>query len=512
MDFPLLSTILLTPIFAVILLMFISPSSFKAIKIITAVAMLISFALTIYVYIMYDSSVGGMQFTQSIPWISDLGVSYAVGVDGISLPMLFLTNIIGLAAVFSSWNINTRPKEFFILLLILIAGVMGTFIACDLFIFLLCYELVVIPIYIMVIIWGSTKRVSKEYAGMKLTIYLLIGSAFMLVGIVALYLQAFPAGMRTFNIAVLSNAHLLGTLSQNFQIVVFFLLLLGFGTLLSMFPFHTWSPDGYAGAPTAVSMIHAGVLKKIGGYGLIRLGLLILPAGAKFWAPLIIIFGLVNVIYAAYIAIVQKDLKYVIGYSSVSHMGYVLLGFAALNTISLTGAVANMVAHGIMSALFFAMIGYVYEKTHMRSVDELHGIAHQMPRVATGFMLAGMSSVGLPGLIGFIPEYTIFLGLFKEYPILAIVAISGIVFTAIYILRILQKVLFGPRDRGFDKFADAKGPELVPLLLLGTVLVLFGLFPQLMMGMINSGIAPLNPLLHELNSAPSLFVTLGGIW
>lgn len=512
MDFPLMSTILLTPLFAVILLMFVPASSNKTVKLIAAAAMTVSFVLTIAAYVMYDSTAGGIQFVERVPWITDLGVSYAVGVDGISLPMLFLTNAIGLAAVFTSWNIDKRPKEFFILLLILIAGVMGTFIAVDLFIFLLCYELVVIPIYIMVIIWGSTKRVSKEYSGMKLTIYLLIGSAFMLVGMIALYLQAFPKGMRTFDMMALSQAHLLGTMSPEFQAIVFFLLLLGFGTLLSMFPFHSWSPDGYAGAPTAVSMIHAGVLKKIGGYGLIRIGLLVLPAGAKFWAPVIIILGLINVIYAAYVAIAQKDLKYIIGYSSVSHMGYILLGFAALNTISLSGAVANMVAHGIMSALFFAMIGYVYEKTHKRSTEDLRGIARQMPRVSTGFMLAGMSSVGLPGLIGFIPEYTIFIGLFEKFPLLAVIAVSGIVFTAIYILRMLQKVLFGPRMEEFDKIPDAKGPELVPLFLLGTVLVLFGIFPQLLMGMINSGIAPMQPLLDSLNNAPSLLVTLGGMW
>lgn len=512
MNFPFMSTILFMPVLAILLLFFIPPSAKKTVKLISACAMFISLALTIYVYICYDTSIGGVQFTERIPWVSDLGVSYAVGIDGISLPMLFLTNAIGLAAVFSSWNIDKRPKEFFMLLLLLIFGVMGTFITLDLFIFLLFYELVVIPIYIMVIVWGSTKRVSKEYAGMKLTIYLLLGSAFMLVGIITLYLQAFPPGMRTFDMSLLASAHLYGTLNLQFQIVVFFLMLLGFGTLLSMFPFHTWSPDGYAGAPTAVSMIHAGVLKKIGGYGLIRLGLLILPAGAKFWAPLIIIFGLINVIYAAYVAIVQKDLKYVVGYSSVSHMGYILLGFAALNTISLSGAIANMVAHGVMSALFFAMIGYIYEKTHKRSVEDLHGLAHQMPRISTGFMLAGMSSVGLPGLIGFIPEYTIFVGIFARYPALAIIAVLGVIFTAIYILRVLQKVLFGPVDSSFNRYPDAKGAELVPLFLLGTVLVLFGLFPQLLMAPINSGIAPLAPFLENLNAAPSLLSSLGGIW
>lgn len=300
----------------------------------------------------------------------------------------------------------------------------------------------------------------------------------------------------------------LGNFSETFQIFAFFLLLLGFGSLLSMFPFHSWSPDGYAGAPTAVSMIHAGVLKKIGGYGLIRIGLLVLPLGAKFWAPLIAGLAMINVLYAAYIALVQKDLKYIIGYSSVSHMGYVLLGFAALNVISISGAVANMVAHGVMSALFFSMIGYVYEKTHMRSITELRGLAHQMPRVAVGFMLAGMASVGLPGLIGFVPEFTIFVGSFGVYPVFAILAISGIIFTALYTLRMLANVLFGPRDTRFDAFHDVRGVDMMPLILLGIVLVGFGIFPQVLMGVVGSGVEPLLPLLDHIADAPTL---LGGI-
>lgn len=506
-NFPLLTAILLAPLFGALLLCFVPKDAERGVKLISAAAMLASFALTVCVYWSYDTARGGMQFTQSVPWIYDLGVSYAVGVDGISLPMLFLTSLIGLAAIFSSWNVVERPKEFFILLLVLIAGVTGTFIARDLFIFLLCYELVVIPIYIMVLIWGSTKRVPKEYAGMKLTIYLLMGSAFMLVGVIALYLQAYPPELRTFDMEALAAAHLSGSFSESFQIFAFFLLLLGFGSLLSMFPFHTWSPDGYAGAPTAVSMIHAGVLKKIGGYGLIRLGLLVLPLGAKFWAPVIALLAVGNVVYAAYIALAQRDLKYIIGYSSVSHMGYVLLGFAALNVVSVSGAVANMVAHGVMSALFFAMIGYVYERTHLRSVDDLCGLAHQMPRVATGFMLAGMASLGLPGLIGFMPEFTIFVGSFGVYPILALLAISGIVFTALYTLRLLAKVLFGPRDARFDSYRDASGAALIPLFLLGAVLVAFGLFPQLLFGVVDSGVAPLSPLLAKLSQT----ALIGGI-
>lgn len=503
-DFPVMTAILLAPVIGAILLCFLDKEAKEAAKLVAAGAMLLALGLTVYVYVAYDTVRGGMQFMESVPWITDLGVEYAVGVDGISLPMLLLTNLIGLSAVFSSWNVEERSKEFFILLLILIAGITGTFIARDLFIFLLCYELVVIPIYIMVIIWGSTKRVTKEYAGIKLTIYLLLGSAFMLVGIIALYLQAYPLGMRTFSMEALFRAQELGAFSEDFQIFAFLLLLIGFGSLLSMFPFHSWSPDGYAGAPTAVSMIHAGVLKKIGGYGLIRIGLLILPLGAKFWAPLIAGLAVVNVVYAAWIALTQRDLKYVIGYSSVSHMGYVLLGFAALNVVSINGAIANMVAHGVMSALFFAMIGYVYEKTHLRSVDDLRGLAHQMPRIATGFMLAGMASLGLPGLIGFIPEFTIFVGSFGVYPVCAVLAISGIVFTALYTLRVLAKMLFGPRDASLDVYRDAKGVELMPLFILGAVLVGFGIFPQLLLGIINSGVEPLLPLLTELGNVGGL--------
>ena len=508
-NFPLLTAIMLTPIIGALLLISLPQEAEKSIKMVSALTMLVALAFVTYAYCAYDFSIGGMQFVENRPWIKDVGVSYALGVDGISLPMLLLTMLIGFSAVFASWNINKRPKEFFVLLLILLAGVAGTFITQDLFVFLFFYEMVVIPIYIMVIIWGSTKRVTKEYSGMKLTIYLLLGSAFMLVGVITLYLNSYPEGMRTFNMAALAQAHEFGHLSENFQIFAFFLLLIGFGSLLSMWPFHSWSPDGYAGAPTAVSMIHAGVLKKIGGYGLIRVGLMILPMGAKFWAPVIALLAVANVLYAGFIALSQKDLKYVIGYSSVSHMGYVLIGVAALNGTGINGAIGNMFAHGIMSALFFAMIGYVYEKTHTRHIPDLGGLAHQMPRVATGFMLAGMASLGLPGLIGFIPEFTIFVGSFREYPVYALLAIAGIIVTALYVLRVLANVLFGPRRAEFDGCADASGAELVPLVVLGSILVGFGLFPQILMGMVNSGVEPMLPILAKLHAAPAF---LGGLF
>lgn len=480
---------LLAPVLAALVIVFLPKEEEKTIKLVAALGTLVSLVLSLYVFFAYDRSLAGMQFNLTIPLIPDLGVNLAFGVDGISIPMLVLTNLIGFTSVYSSWNVNNRVKEFFVLLLILIAGVMGTFIARDLFIFFLFYEVVVIPIYIMVIIWGSTKRVTKEYAGMKLTIYLLIGSALLLVGMVSLWVNAAnqlaAVGQGpTFMFDQLATLQY----SDTFQIITFALLAFGFGALISMFPFHSWSPDGYAGAPTAVSMIHAGVLKKIGGYGLIRLGLMVLPVGAKFWAPVIATLAIIGVLYAAFIALAQKDLKYVVGYSSVSHMGYVLIAVAAMNVTSINGAVAMMFAHGVMAALFFSMIGFIYEKTHTRNIADLGGLAHQMPRLAIGFLIAGMAGLGLPGTVNFVGEFTIFMGAVREFPILAVIGIAGIIITAVYSLRLIANVLFGPRRTEWDHLKDLRGPELVPLVVLVFVIVFAGVFPNTVLQLIDAGI------------------------
>jgi len=486
--FPILSVILFAPVAGALALVFIPPGWHKTIKWVAATATFISLALTVYAYAMYDQAVGGLQFVERVPWIRDLGVTYFLGVDGISLPMLLLISLIGFTAIFASWNVSLRPREFFILFLCLVTGVMGTFVAQDLFIFLLFYEVVVIPIYILVVIWGSSKRVSKEYAGMKLTIYLLVGSAFLLVAIIAVYIQAIHiTGRPDFSIEGLARV----AFPANFQRVMFAFMLFGFGSLLSMWPFHSWSPDGYAGAPTAVSMVHAGVLKKIGGYGLIRIALTILPIGAAYWAPVIAVLGVAGAAYAAFGALAQKDLKYIVGYSSVSHMGYVLLGIASLNVIGINGAVANMFAHGVMAALFFSTIGFVYEKTHTRWVPDLGGLFQQMPRVGVAFVLAGLASLGLPGLISFVPEFTIFLGSFGRYGGLSVVAIATIIVTALFVLRAVANTLYGPRREEYDHLTDIHGPEMVPLAVLGTVMVVGGLVPSLLFGMINSGVTPL---------------------
>ncbi|NMC27396.1 MAG: NADH-quinone oxidoreductase subunit M [Syntrophomonadaceae bacterium] len=493
--FPILSCILLCPVAGAIIIMFLPRHQDSRIKTVAAAATLLSLILSILVALGYDLALGGLQFRETIPWVKDLGISYALGVDGISVPLLLLTNLIGFSSVYASWQVEARSKEFFSLLLLLITGVMGTFLATDLFIFFLCYELVVIPIYLLIIMFGSSKRVSKEYAGMKLTIYLLIGSAFLLAGFIALFVEAqAQLGYPSMDLATLAGIDF----PVDFQVFIYALMAFGFGTLLSMFPFHAWSPDGYAGAPTAVSMIHAGVLKKIGGYGLIRIGLFILPVGARYIAPLLAVLAIANVVYAGMICLSQKDLKYIVGYSSVSHMGYVLLGIASLNLISLNGAVMMMFAHGVMAALFFAMIGNLYHKSHTRNVGDFGGLAHQMPRLATGFMLAGLASLGLPGTVNFIGEFTIFVGAFRSYQILAMVAISGIVITAVYILRTMGHVLFGPRREEWEHLHDLRGVEMIPLLVLGGTIIFCGILPFTVMDLINRSIGQLLAQIGQL--------------
>jgi NADH-quinone oxidoreductase subunit M len=497
MGFPVLTVILLAPIIGAIIAIFIPKEESKIIKAVAGIATFISLALSIGIYYIYYTqymAAGGFAFKEDIPWVTDLGIVYSLGVDGLSLPMLLLTNIIGFTAVFSrSWSVEKRAKEFYILLLILIAGVMGTFVARDLFFFFLFYEVVVIPIYIMVIIWGSgskTKNVTKEYAGMKLTIYLLIGSAFLLAAMIWVYMRAADVlGAPTFDIATLATIQF----PAEFQIIVFGMMAFGFTCLLSMFPFHSWSPDGYAGAPTAVSMIHAGVLKKIGGYGLIRVGLFLFPVGAKYFAPLIAFFAVANVVYAALICLAQKDMKYVVGYSSVSHMGFVLLGVASLNIIGLNGAVANMFAHGVMSALFFSMVGYVYAATKSRFIPDLGGLAHQMPVAATGFIVAGLASAGLPGLVSFVPEFTTFVGAVKVPGLFipSVLCLTGVVLGAVYVLRMIANVLFGPRKEEWDHVKDISGSYLIPVVVLIVFIVGFGIFPSILMDMVDSGLQPI---------------------
>ncbi len=502
-NFPILTVIIFAPVISAIIMAFIPRERETAIRRVAASGTITSLVLTLYVYAMYDVKAAGLQFVENIPWIKDLGVSYFMAVDGISLAMVLLTNLVGVAAVFTSWSIANRNREFFILVCLLISGLMGTFVAHDLFIFLLFYEVFVIPIYIMIVVFGTTKRLTKEYAGMKLVIYLLVGSGFLLAGLIAFYVKSIAIlGEPNMSFEALATAG--RQMSAFDQKWIFALMALGFCPLVTMFPFHSWSPDGHAGAPTAVSMLHAGVFKKIGAYGLIKIAFSFLPLGGMFWAPYLAGLAVIGVVYAAFNALVQKDLKYIVGYSSVSHMNYVILAIASTSAVGFTGAVANMFAHGVMSAMFFSAVGFIYNKTNTRWIPDLGGLARQMPRLAVAFMVAGFATLGLPGLISFIPEFTIFLASFEVYGGLAVVAIAGIIITALYALRAGANTLFGPPKEEFNHLKDIRGTELVPVLVLGIVVVVGGLLPSLLFDMVDSGVTP---LMNQIDSV----LKIGGI-
>ena len=450
----------------------------------------VTLALSIYVFVAYDNDVGGYQFmTEKYHWLPGLGVTFHLAVDGIATPMVLLTGIVMVTAVFMAWNTAPRAKDFFALFMALVCGVYGVFLSLDLFFLFFFYELAVVPMYLLIGVWGSTR---KEYGALKLVLYLVASSVLVWVGLIAIYVWA---DITSFNLLDLEQAtetgEVLGIGSKTFQKVVFALLMFGFGVLAGLWPFHTWSPDGHAAAPTSVSMLHAGVLMKLGAFGIIRVGLDLLPVGAEYWNLVLMGLATVNVVYGAMSALAQKDMKFIIGYSSVSHMGYVLMGIATLDPKGLTGAVYQMFSHGIMTALFFALVGVVYDRTHTRDISVFQGLSKRMGVTAAFFAVAGLTSLGLPGLSGFIAEFLVFVGLFNTYPALAVLGIIGAAITAVYILRLLAKVFFGPLDERWEKLPDASNLEKASMLALVAVLIFGGVYPQPFTRMIDQGIAPI---------------------
>jgi len=481
----LLSIILLAPLAGGIAVMIIPGRSLLAIRLVSAVAASISLLGSIYLFLDYSPGTSPLVYEEFIEWIPGSGITYHLAVDGVSISLVLLTGLVIFTGVFASWTITHRTKEFYALLLVLVTGVFGVFLSWNLFFFFLFYELAVLPMYLLIGIWGTGR---KEYSAMKLTLYLLVGSGFMLVGILAIYFYSGLAGAeRTFDLVELTER---GSFWPDFQRVVFFLLYIGFGVLAGIFPLHTWSPDGHSSAPTAVSMLHAGVLMKLGAYGVLRVGVGLLPDGAHQWAYLVGAIAVINILYGAVVAMGQRDLKYVIAYSSVSHMGVVMLGIATLNAQGLTGSVFQMFSHGIMTGLFFALVGLVYEKAHTRDFSKLGGLARRMPGIVVAFTIGGLASFGVPGTSGFIAEFWAFYGTWLWFVPLAVLAIVGIVITALYVLRMLQMVFFGDMDPRYDeeKTPDARTTEWVAPVVLSATLVLFGVVPGSMVRLINQGL------------------------
>ena len=482
MSFPYLSIIIFSPLVGALIIMALPKEKHLAIKLVAAVFASISMALSIYVFFAYDQTVGGMQFEEQIRWIPSLGISYHLGADGISLPLLLLTGVVIICGVLISWVRDFRPKEFFAFLLILVTGVFGVFVALDLFLLFVFYELAVVPMYLLIGVWGWP--VTREYAAMKLTLYLLAGSSIALVGVLALY---FKAGLGTFDIMALSQVGF----DPTFQYIFFLPIFVGFGVLAGLWPFHTWSPDGHVAAPTAVSMLHAGVLMKMGAYSALRVGLNILPLGAHRWLPWIVVLTVVNVVYGSMVAFAQKDFKYVIGYSSVSHMGYVSMGFATMTVVGLSGASLQMFSHGIMTGLFFAVVGLVYRRAHTRQIPELGGLVRKMPFVAVSFIIGGMASMGMPGLSGFVAEFQVLTGTWQTYPVIAVLSLIGIVVTAAYIIRVSYMVFFGPLKPEFEEIPAVSTMEKVALFIMAALLIVVGLYPSVLLNVINTGVVPM---------------------
>jgi NADH-quinone oxidoreductase subunit M len=413
-----------------------------------------------------------MLFELQYNWFPAWHISFHLGVDGISVAMILLTAFVVIAGVLVSWNVSKMTKEYYFLLILLSLGAYGFFISLDLFILFFFLEIAVIPKYLLIGIWGSGK---KEYAANKLALMLMGGSALVMVGLLGLY---FSLPERSFNLLEISQLNI----PIQTQMICFPLLFVGFGVFGGLFPFHTWVPDGHSSAPTAGSMFLAGISMKLGGYGCLRVATYIMPEGAKEYANIIIVISAIAILYGAFATMMQKDLKYINAYSSVSHCGFVFLGIGMLTKTAMTGAVMQMVSHGLMTALFFAVIGMIYERTHTRQVKEMGGLLKVMPFISTVFFIVGLCSLGLPGLSGFVAEMTIFVGSWEHtgtfYRIATIVACMSIVVTAVYILRAIGQVAMGPIKAGYENLSDASWNEKLSAIILVIGIIAIGLSPS----------------------------------
>jgi NADH-quinone oxidoreductase subunit M len=478
-DIPILSLIFLCPVVAMTVILCTPSEREQRIKNTALFFTGLSLVLGLWAFFAYDKVQGGLQFTEQIVWVKSAGISYLVGADGINLPMIFLTGIVAFCGVLSSWELKFRVKEFFVLFMFLVTGVFGVFMSFDMFFFFLFYEVAVLPMYLLISIWGS---INKEYGALKLTIMLLAGSILVLTGFLALY---HAAGLQSFSMLDIKAVQ--DTLSPAFQKTWFLAFFIGFGVLAAIWPLHTWSPDGHVAAPTAGSMLHAGVLMKLGAYGVIRAGVELLPEGAKYWAGLVAVIAFTNIIYGAFVAVRQTHLKFLIGYSSVSHMGIVMLGISTLSVTGMNGAVFQMFSHGIMTALMFSTVGFIYAQTHTLEIDELGGLFKKAPVISTFFIIAGLTALGLPGFSGFPAEFLVFVSAIEQYPWYGIPVLLSLVMTAFYVLRAVQRAFFGPfNPEHAGHLHDISGFYTVGRLILIFFLLLFGFAPGLMVDVVQS--------------------------
>ena len=497
MDFNYLSLIIFLPALGALIIAFLSNTQAKLIKYIAAVFTFVPLVLALVLFFNFDRSsamAGVIQFEEKASWISIINANYHVGLDGLSMPLFLLMSILGFLVVLISWNIDLRPREYFAWLLLLEMSILGVFASLDLLLFFIFWEIEVIPMFFLISIWGAGR---KEYSALKYVLYTLFGSAMMLAGILSVY---FTTG--SLSMVDITTRGIMSFAPVVPAALMFFLLLGGFAVKLPVFPLHTWLPDAHTDAPTAVSVVLAGTLLKMGGYGMIRVCVSIFPNEARQFAPILIGLAMVNIIYGAAVTLKQTDIKRLIAYSSVSHMGFVLLGIFALTPVSMTGAALQMFSHGLITGLLFATAGIVMHNTHERDINKMGGLARQIPIITVIFTIAGLGAMGVPSTSGFIAEFMTFLGSFQSTvslgtfslaKVFTVISILGILLGAGYILWLLQRVFYNsPLDK-FNGVKDATKLERVYSAIFIILIFLIGVYPSILTNVIKTGI---NPIIH----------------
>ena len=482
-----LSLITFLPLLGAIVILFIPKGKETAVKVVALVATGICLLIAAQLYVGFDNSKpgapdpAGMQFVEGpYPWIPSFNISYYMGLDGLSLPMVLLTALLCFLCIVASWNIKQSIRGYFSLFLLLDTGMQGVFCSLDFFLFYIFWEIMLLPMYFLIGIWGSQED-RREYSAIKFFLYTLAGSVLLLLAMLAFYFATTP---HTFN--MLTIMHQAGTFGRTFQTYIYLAMFIGFAIKVPIFPFHTWLPDAHVAAQTAVSVILAGVLLKMGTYGLFRFNFPMTPEASQYFGWMLAVLGAVNIIYGALCAMAQSDLKKLVAYSSISHMGISLLGMAALTPRGMVGSLMQMFNHGTITAMMFLLVGVVYDRVHHRQIDNFGGLRAKVPVYAGIFSLAFFAALGLPGLSGFIGEALCFIGAFPVYRTITIVSLTGVVLTAGYVLWMLQRVLLGPLNPRYENLPEISGREIFTLAPLGAIVVILGIWPAPLLNLMTS--------------------------
>lgn len=487
----LLSAIFLIPLLAAVLIVLIPRTIRWGIRLVAIFATFLSMVLGLVLFAKFNTAeaVNGFKFDYVADWVTvpsiGLKIAYHVGVDGINLGLIVMGTIVAFAATCLSKEIDRFEKEYYVLLLVMIGGILGAFVSLDIFFLYFFHELALVPTFIMIGVWG--KGTDRNYATFKITLYLSLGALIALAGLVALYLQS---GLKTFDVVTLTQHFQAHPMGDGVQRLIFPLLMFGFGILVSLWPFHTWAPTGYAHAPTATAMLHAGVLKKFGLYGLLRIAIPMMPTGAAEWLHVLALLCLGNILYCGLVAVKQRDLNFLIGNSSVAHVGFIFLGIASLSLIGMTGAVVLMIAHGLLAAMTFGLSGWLRHHTGTTEIEKFGGLLKQIPFVGTFMVVAMMAGCGLPGFGNFVGEFMVLFGSWQAYPVITGIAIwSALVIGGVYMLRAIRNVLHGPMDEQWSSLRDADVFRRAPILLLAVTLLLIGVFPRLLTDKVKPDVA-----------------------